>query len=844
MNPSPLRWLRVGFLGVAWLVLAAAFALACAFVYLAPSLPTAENAQTMPLRVLTRSGSLISQIGEQRRIPVTYDEIPDLVREAVLAAEDDRFFQHHGIDWMGVARALVTNVVSADATGQGGSTITQQAARNMFLTLEQTARRKLSEVFVTYRMERDFSKNEILAIYLNVAGFGHRCVGIAAAAEYYYGKRLSELTLSQTATLVGVLPAPSKYNPVTNPKSAVVRRNYVLGRMLKLGYIDAGTAAAAQKESVFTRGYPARVDVEAPYVADMVVQEVVKLLGPAAVNAGYTVFTTIDGRLQAQANVAVRTGLMLYDRPHGYRGRLGKVTLPAKATAGVLDTLLEKFDSIGILEPAVVTKVGDKSAEVHIRYAGEARIDWEGLKWANPSRKGEKAANVVTAGDVVFVVVDKRGTLASLAQLPVAQAALVALDPIDGAIVSLVGGFDFYRSNFNRAVQAKRQPGSGFKPFIYSAALDFGLTAATVRNDAPVIDSDCNGEACWNPENSGGTYAGPMRLREALVRSRNPVAARIIKEIGVDTAIEHALKFGFNKDSLPRVESLALGVLPASPLEIVTGYAVFANGGFRVEPYFITRIEDSTGKVVFEAKPKIACVECEQTSAPAVDDALAVVAVTTDPVATETPAPPEVPAALAPPRHIRDVEAPPALREIARNQSQSGLDFLPADRLAPRTLSPQNAWIMSDIMHDVAVRGTGVKSNQLGRKDLAGKTGTSNDYRDNWFNGFNTRIVASVWMGFDDEKSLGPGEEGSKNALPIWMTYMKEALKNVPESRMERPGGLVDLRVSTTTGMLADQSDPTAVFETFMVEHLPKTPEGGVIGTGAGGTRSGGEPIF
>ncbi|MEO6081330.1 MAG: transglycosylase domain-containing protein [Steroidobacteraceae bacterium] len=858
MNLPPLRWLRVAAMSVIGLVLAAGFALACSFVYLAPSLPTTRSMHskelTAPLRVYDRSGRLISQIGEERRIPVSYEEIPDLVRKAVLAAEDDRFFEHSGLDWMGVVRAMVKNVVSADVAGQGGSTITQQAARNMFLTLDKTARRKLAEVFVTYRMERDFSKEEILAVYLNVVAFGHRSRGIAAAAETYYNRHLDQLTLSQAATLVGVLPAPSRYNPITSPRSAEVRRNYVLGRMIKLGYIDEAQAAAARKETVATRGYAPLVDVNAPYVGEMGRQELVKLFGPSAVNAGYKIFTTIDGRLQMWANWGLRIGLMEYDRRHGYRGHLGKVQLPAGASAGDLDEMLTKFDSIGLLQPAVVTKVGNTSAEVHVRFGGTAMIDWKGLAWAQPVTKSgalgarpKKPADVVAVGDVVFVVTDNGGS-AQLAQLPSAQSALIALDPNDGAVVSLVGGFDFHDNEFNRVTQAQRQPGSGFKPFIYSAALENGFTPASAILNLPLVE-ECHDEECWHPENSGGGFGGLMRFREALVQSLNLVSRRILHDIGMDAAIEHAGKFGFRKDSLPRNETLALGTQSVKPWEMAGAYAVFANGGFRVEPYLISRIEDSSGKVVFEAKPKIACAECELpvvapllVTEPAPETAgIPGTATRADPAAV--PAAAAVPEAATPRSRIRDIDAPPALRAIV--VTQGGPGYLPADRLAPRVISAQNAWLMSDIMHDVAVRGTGRRSQSLNRDDLGGKTGTSQNNRDNWFNGFNRNLVASVWVGFDDEKSLGESEEGSKTALPIWIYFMKEALRAVPSARLERPGGLIDLRVSKTSGVLADPLDSNAVYETFMVEHLPKGADGEAGGVPeAGGARGGGEPLF
>jgi penicillin-binding protein 1A len=862
VNSTTLRWLRFALIGISGLLLAGIFALACTFVYLAPSLPTAENMHSVelavPLRVYTRTGGLISQIGEQRRIPVTYDEIPALVRQAVLAAEDDRFFEHSGLDWMGFVRAVVMNVVSASA-GQGGSTITQQAARNMFLTLDKTLRRKLSEVFVTYRMERDFTKEQILAIYLNVVLFGQRSYGIAAAAETYYGKHLNELTVGQAATLAGILPAPSRYNPVTNPKAAEIRRGYVLGRMTKLGYIDAATAAAAAKEPVASRGFAPLFDVEAPYLAELVRQELVKLKGEAAVNAGYKVFTTIDDRLQTAANRALRIGLMEYDRRHGYRGRHAQVKVPAAPSGSDLDQLLGKYEAISLLQPAVVTKVGDTGAEVHIRNGGSARIDWSGMSWARPVGKNgsvgaapKKASDILSRGDVVYVVTDKRGT-AQLAQLPVAQSALVALDPNDGAIVSMVGGFDFYSNRFNRVSQAHRQPGSSFKPFLYSAALDEGFTPASVILDMPVLLEGSGEEANWRPENSGGEFGGPMRLREALVRSRNLVSIRILQTIGVEAAINHAAKFGFNPRSLPRNLTLALGTQTATPLEMATGFATFANGGFKVDPYFISRIEDSSGKVIFEAKPKMACSECEVQAAalpPAATIAPAAAEGAQDVDASSATLPGAPMAPVFQPR-IYAVEAPAPLRQLA--QVQGGTGFLPADRLAPRIISAQNAWLMSDIMHDVAERGTARRTRALGRDDLAGKTGTTNDEHDNWFNGFNRRLVASVWVGFDDEKSLGRGEEGASTAVPIWMHFMREALRNVPSSRLERPGGLIDLKISPATGAIVDPLDPDAIYETFMLDKQPRLAEPGESGQapgsagggrGTSGGTKGGEPLF
>ena len=868
MNPSLVRWLRFALVGIGGLVLLGAFALACAFVYVAPALPTAENMHSVelavPLRVYTRSGGLISQIGEQRRIPVTYDDLPPLVVHAVLSAEDDRFFQHSGLDWMGVVRAVVMNVVKGGA-GQGGSTITQQAARNMFLSLDKTSRRKLQELFVTYRMEHDFTKEQILATYLNVILFGQRSYGIAAAAETYYGKRLDELTVAQAATLAGIIQLPSRQNPISHPKAAEARRAYVLRRMTELGYIDEATREAAAREPVASRGFAPLVDVEAPYVAEFVRQEIVKRYGANAVNEGYRVFTTVDDRLQTAADRALRIGLMEYDRRHGYRGAVAKLKLPAAASDDDLDEMLGDYDSVNILQPAVVTKVDATSATVHIRAGGSAVIRWEGMSWARPALKvgmgpmPRKAADVLARGDVVYVIADKGAAL--LGQLPQAQAALVALDPHDGAIVSLVGGFNFYGNQFNRALQARRQPGSGFKPFLYSAALESGFTPASVFLDMPpVLDRDSNAEEKWRPENYEKNFGGPMRLREALVQSRNLVSIRVLQAVGVDALLAHAAKFGFHTESFPHTLSLALGTQVVSPLEMATGFAVFANGGYKVDPYLISRIENSSGKVLFEAAPKIVCQPCEtapsypllETQTPQTADVLATPPESSGPPPAVGAPPGAAPASdaaalLAAPAPVQQSfgleDVPESLRKLA--SLQGGLGYLRSARVAPRVLSAQNAWLMDSMMHDVAVRGTARRTRALGRDDLAGKTGTNGE-RDNWFNGFNGRLVASVWVGFDDERSLGEREEGSSTAVPIWMHYMREALRGVPSSTMARPGGLIDLKISPVTGALASPTDPDAIYETFMVEHQPRGDAGDASGAGGAGSGpdKGGEPLF
>src|SRR5690606_16990169 len=542
------------------------------------------------------------------------------------------------------------------------------------------------------------------------------------------------------------------------------------------------TAEAAEKEPVGSTGFAPLIDVEAPYVAELVRQEIVRRFGAAAVNAGYKVTTTLDGRLQTAGNRALRLGLIDYDRPRGYREHLGKVELPAAPSGKEIDALLREFSSVGVLEPAVVTAVSDTSAVVHVRGRGQARIGWEGLSWARKVVRGglaaapRKASDVVRRGDAVHVIADGRGN-AQLAQVPAAQAALVALDPRDGAIVTLVGGFDFFSNEFTRVTQARRQPGSGFKPFLYSAALDNGFTPASVILDNPIMIEQGNTEENWRPENSSREFGGPTRLREALVRSRNLVSIRILQDIGVGTFVDHASKFGFDTADMPRNLTLALGTLTATPLQMASGFAVFPNGGFRIEPYFIARIEDMSGKVVYEASPVIACAACEQ---PAVAPPVPVESdVATGVIGDEEsdaygsaeggmadggPAPfsPAVMAAAVngipaqqallsgPPLRGMD-DVPDSMRELA--SIQGGLGFLPESRLAPRVLSPQNAWLMSDILHDVTVRGTAQRTRALNRDDLAGKTGTTNEGRDNWFNGFTRDLVASVWVGFDNNQS-------------------------------------------------------------------------------------------
>ena len=803
---------------VTLVTLLAAYALACSYVYLVTSLPSAEAMRNVelqvPLRVYTRSGALIAQIGEQRRIPVSYEQIPDLVKHAFLAAEDERFFEHHGIDYLGVMRAVLVDFISGDKT-QGASTITMQAARNMFLNLDKTYRRKLQETFVTYRMEHEFTKQEIFGLYLNVIFFGQRAYGVAAAAEAFFGKPLDKLDVAEAATIAGVPKAPSRYNPIVNAELATQRRSYVLRRMRELGYIDTATADAANREPMHARAHAPLYDVEAPYVAEMARLELRQRFGASAETAGYKVYTTLDGRLQTAANRAVRIGLIEYDRRHGWRGPTGHVELPANGTPDY-DDLVSEYASIGNLTPAVVTTVAERSVRAYAKGFGPVDIDWDGLSWARKAGPNESvgpqpkdAAQVVARGDVVYVVADLAGH-AQLAQVPEAQSALVALDPNDGSVVALVGGFDYFTNKYNRVTQARRLPGSGFKPFLYSAALEAGFTPASEFLNAPIVLEATGAEETWRPENDERAFGGPTRLREALVHSLNLVSIRVLKAIGVQNAIDYTSRFGFDPHDMPHDLTLALGTLEVTPLELAGAYAVFANGGYRVQPYFIDRIEDASGQVVWRATPRMVCTQCDQGSG--------------EPAAPQAPGP------------LKVVDTP-------RGDTTGEPAPLPPQQVAPRVISAQNAYIMDDMMADVIRSGTGRRALALNRSDLAGKTGTTNEAKDTWFNGFTPNLVATVWVGYDQERPLGESEEGARTALPIWIDFMREALKGVPEQHRSMPDGLITLRISPESGALVSAENPDGVPEIFMANHLPQAGEPGSMPTSTG-TQTSSEPIF
>ena len=809
MKPNYFRLFVQVLIGVTGVTLAVTYAFICSYVYLEPTLPSVSamknNELAVPLRVYTRSGDLIAQIGEQRRNPVQYEQIPLIVRQAFVTAEDDRFFEHHGYDWQGILRTLFVNATSGEL--QGASTITMQAARSAFFTQEQTVRRKLQEVFVTYRLEHEFTKQEILALYLNVIFFGQRSYGVAAAAETYFGKQLDQLTLGEAATLARVPQWPSRYNPITNPQGAAERRKYVLRRMRELGFIDQGAADAASTEVVSAKAHRALADVEAPYIAEMVRLEIINRFGPAAQDAGYKVYTTIDGRLQTAANRALRIGLIDYTRRHGWRGPTNKVELSGNEDADGLEALLDEYGTVGLLQPAVVVTVGEKQAEVYIKGNGIAKIDWAGMSWAkrrvNELTLGpepKSAAEVLARGDVVYVVREKEDGPIELGQVPEAESALVSLDPNNGAIMSLVGGFDFFegQGKFNRATMAKRQPGSGFKPFMYAAALAGDFTPASVILDAPIIMDDPALEEVWRPKNAEGGFGGPTRLRDALVNSRNLVSIRLLQQMGVRPVIEYIRNFGFTpeRDHVPSNLTLALGSMQSTPLDVATGFAVFANGGYKIDPFYIDRIEGPAGQIVYTAEPRTVCPECAQPVF-AVSEA-------------EHAKLPDVSAT-----HVAPTMLPAAARRT-----------IPADRV----ITPQVCFLMNDIMREVITRGTGRRALALGRRDLRGKTGTTDLSVDTWFNGFNDSLVATVWVGKNDNTPLGAGEEGARTAVPIWVDYMREALRGVPEKMPTMPEGIIEMKVNAATGGKKD-ADLDPVFEYFRTDRLP-TDEGYVGDSG------------
>lgn len=802
------KLLRIAIFVTLGVVLSAALVTVGLYAWLNPSLPSVESLKDarfqVPLRIYTEDGSLIAEFGDKKRTPIKYPDLPPLLVRALLAAEDDRFFEHPGVDYQGLLRAAA-NLIATGEKSQGGSTITMQVARNFFLTREKTYLRKLNEILLALKIDRELTKEEILELYLNEIYFGNRAYGVASAAQVYYGKQLSELTLPEIATIVGLPKAPSRYNPIADEERSTLRRNYVLGRMHALGHISDQQLEEARAAPETAKVHSLAIEVEAPYAAEMVRQELVARFGEeAAYNSGYVVYTTLRTRYQEGATRALRNALMDYDRRHGYRGPTQTVADYVNLTPEQRLEQLRRIAASGPLRPALVIEGSDTALSVLVPSGETVELALEQLTWARPyidegnvGPQPKKATEVAKPGDIVMVSQSDADGSWSLAQVPAVSGALVALDPNNGAVRALVGGWDFFQSTYNRAIQAHRQPGSSFKPFVYAAALDKGYTPASIVNDAPVVFEDPSLEAEWRPENFSGEFFGPTRLREALVHSRNLASIRLLQSIGVGYTARYAARFGFEASRIPRNLSLALGSGSVTPLELSRASSGLANGGFLVSPHYIAKILDAQGNTVFEADPEVVCRPCEE-------QAQAAGAGTAE--GAEEPAPP----------------APSS--EAANETPEAGLEAAdqPAKpKLAPRIIPAQTAYLVNSMMMDVIRRGTGRKALSLGRNDLAGKTGTTNDQRDAWFVGFNADLVAVTWVGFDEPKPLGPRETGGSAALPMWINFMATALEGTPEHALERPAGLVTVRIDPETGLLATSDSGNAIFETFPADRVP-----------------------
>ncbi len=790
---------------------------AAGYVYfvLVPQLPEVQQLEDteyqVPLRVYDRNGLLLAEYGEHRRIPVKYESIPKKVEQAFLAAEDDQFWNHYGVDPLALMAAVYELVTTGTKT-RGGSTITMQVARNFFLSSEKTYSRKLNEILLALKIEKELDKKTILELYLNKIYLGNRAYGVVAAAQVYYGKSLDELTLAQAAMIAGLPKAPSRYNPIINPERALIRRDHIIRRMRQLGYITEEEYQQARAEPVSAELHGSKVSADARYVTEMVRAQLYEQYGQEVYGSGMKVYTTIDDGLQVAANRALRKALLDYDRRHGYRGHAGRIDWEQVDIDPFEDGLVEA-ERVGNLVKGVVKAVDKDKASVVLPDFQVVEIPFEkGIDWArdyiSENRRGPElkaATDRLQPGDVIWL--EQRDDIWLLAQVPDVEGAIVSLDPKNGAIRALVGGFDFFRNKFNRATQAKRQPGSNFKPFIYSAALEKGFTAATLINDAPVVFDDDSLEATWRPENYSGRVYGPTRLREALVKSRNLVSIRILQSIGLRFAVEYAQRFGFKRNEMPYDLSLALGSGAFAPLEIVRGYSVFASGGYRTDPYFIERIESNDGELLFQADPLVVCGDDDDCRQPGGEKDVG--------LAKVAPEPAEIAAADAP-------EAPD-LNETTEEPQPVAEKRPPL--AAPRVIGEENAYIMRSMLREVVQRGTAVRAKVLGRPDLAGKTGTTNDQKDAWFSGFADGVVTTAWVGFDDQKPLGSRETGGKAALPMWIDFMRVALKDQPVTVEPQPDRVISVRIDADTGERAGPRSVNTRFELFVLGTEPQPVE-------------------
>jgi penicillin-binding protein 1A len=819
------------------------------YFYIKTDLPSVDVLKDVrlqtPMRIFTQDGKLISQYGVKRRIPLTLEQIPEQLKQAVIATEDSRFYDHPGIDPIGMMRALVNLVVTGEK-GQGGSTLTMQMARDFFLTREKKYIRKIREIILAWHMEQLLSKQEILELYLNKVELGHRAFGFGAAAQVYYGKSLNDLTLAQIATIAGLPQAPSALNPISSPERSMVRRRIVLLRMLDEEYITQAQFEQAVNEPVTAKKYGAEINLDAPYLADIIYSEMIGLYGKdEAETGGYQIYSTASSDLQAAAQQAVRRNLHDYDERHGYHGAVKQLWSsnetddqnglrsesenyePNSLAPWPEEQMLSYLQDVKTFEsmhPAIVVKVNEQDIIIFNREGKYSIIDWDGLDWARPfindAKQGQDpkiASDIVQAGALILIRQREDDLHWQLAQYPQASGAFVALDPKNGAAQAVVGGYSFYQSQFNRATQAKRQVGSNIKPFIYSAALENGYTLASVINDAPITQWQSGSGNAWRPENSPAEYDGPIRMRVALTKSKNVVSVRLLRAVGLDNVAEHLTRFGFNKDDIPLDETLSLGSGSHTPLEVATAMAVIANGGFLIRPHFIQRIENEMGDVLWKANPVNACSPCVAES------------------------------------HINQANADPddleALLAAEFGVTEQVDEPVKNILSAPRVISSENAFLVAEMMRSAVQingtwenRGTGWRAAVLmnRRSDIAGKTGTTNDVRDTWFSGFTPDLVATAWVGFDDNNrrlgrttrnqnlvnknpekfnyignALIGSESGAHAAQPAWIRFMQHALAGKPEHLLPMPTDLLTVRIDKGTGKLTNRTDKTSMFEYF-----------------------------
>jgi penicillin-binding protein 1A len=786
------------------------------YKYIEPQLPDVNTLKDVrlqtPMQVYSADGDLIAQYGEKRRVPLTLKQMPPELIKAFIATEDSRFYEHHGVDPVGIFRAASIALMSGHAS-QGASTITQQLARNFFLSPERTLMRKIKEAFLAIRIEQLLSKDEILELYLNKIYLGYRAYGVGAAAQVYFGKPIDQLSLSEMAMIAGLPKAPSTFNPLYSHTRALARRNVVLARMLDQNYITQQQYDDARNTPLAASYHGPEIAFSAPYLSEMVRQEMVKRYGDRAYEDGYKVYTTVTRHLQEAAQQAVRNNVMAYDMRHGYRGPTNVLWKVGEASWDQtrIQNALKNLPTYGPLNAAVITSASADQATAMLKDGSSVTLNMAGVRWARAYKSDtlqgptpRSVTQVLQAGQQIWV--RKVNDDWWLGQVPAVNSALVSLNPEDGAVRALVGGFDFNQSMFNRATQALRQVGSNIKPFLYTAAMDRGLTLASILNDVPISRWDAGAGADWRPKNSPPTYAGPIRLRQGLGESKNVVMVRAMRAMGVDYAAEYLQRFGFPAQNIVHTESLALGAASFTPMQVVRGYAVMANGGFLVDPYFITKIENEQGGVIFEEKPKIACPQCnlpviygDTKKSVALNEESVENVATSDQSQNQTVPQPELEQVPAQPQ-------PGGEQQYAPHVINTPLSFLIKSALN------------TNIFGEPGWMGTGWRAGRdLKRNDIGGKTGTTNSSKDAWFSGYGPGVVTSVWIGFDDSRALGRStmsgaipdqisgyEGGAKSAQPAWDDYMKSALEGVPVQPLTPPDGVVTVNIDRGTGKLAN----------------------------------------